>query len=207
MMVKLYLVIPLLAIGLTGCGSGKQTESAVTDPPTDDGNSESVFLQHRAIGQDILSEIDIDDLTTGFELPIDGIVTYEGVIEFGATIDNSEVGVSGIAGLSIDFEHNQFSGSVTSISDQEEVNYIGTIFITNGVIDRIADIETDFMLEAQLEGSFDSAEIGSTEIEGRLFGDFYSSGAGVAGVLTGNLVRGSDQAPISNGAFILITSN
>ncbi|SMX24682.1 hypothetical protein [Boseongicola aestuarii] len=147
----------IASILLAGCGGGTTAYEAFDNQ-----------------GQSISDRANLLYLEEGYTdpstLPASTTATFEGVIAI-ATLDES-LEVLGDLELIADFNGpGGVAGSATNFVDETSNPYTGTLTISNGAIDRTADINTEFTYSARIDGPLTGAS-DTYVFDGFLDGDF-----------------------------------
>lgn len=193
-------------IALIGCGAAV-SDFSTTAPdlnlPTQLNDETLSFQYYNEIGQTITENINFADTTNLSDLSPQGEARYDGVLTVSTNIDGSMVQLMGAMNVDVSFQSNSISGSVLQIVDSSNQVYQGQLLLDSGKIDRTADLNTDFSLTAELEGTLFSSQAGNLHIEGWIFGDFYSDETDILGIVEGSSISDGLSTNIEAGAFVL----
>jgi hypothetical protein len=131
------------------------------------------------------------DYTDPASLPRTGSATYEGVI--GLDLDDrfyndtADYDIGGQLRLNAGFAGNSVTGSATNFYTATNQPLGGTLRITNGVIDRGADVFSEYTWDADIAGTLTGERNGPMAIDGVVLGDFFGPGATfVGGIVEGD---------------------
>jgi len=180
----------LMIAGLSACGGGSTGGGASSAASFQD-----LFDQADAIA-DATNTLQYTDPTT---LPTGGSATYTGVI----VVDAADLDrAAGTLALTANFANNQITGSVSNVVTEAEDSLVGTLSITNGSIDRAADVESDFTFDADLTGTL-TDDTFTYEVGATMAGDFVHTDYGtVEGPVDGTVTVSGQVSVITEGAFI-----
>jgi hypothetical protein len=128
-----------------------------------------------------------------------GNVTYTGVL--GANLDDGAGGTDSLIGqmnLTANFQDSEISGNVVNFVDVNSATYTGQLAIGNGVIDRGANVATQFTITADLTGDLNSTTAGAVNFATTLDGDFYGANyENVGGQLNGNVTSATGTTAVN----------
>lgn len=180
------LIAAALPLTLVACGDGTVGGSAggSAGQPLNFDTSQAYF----DVGDDIFAQFEDDfndlDFDDPAQLQLGSTVTYFGLL----FIENAaQEGAVGGLRLDANFAGNSLSGSVTNMVDFNDSPITGQIDIDNGVIDRNVNVQEEFTFSADLSGTLTSTLDETAQIDGALFGDFYSGQEFIAGFITGEI--------------------
>ena len=144
------------ALALGGCGSTTDTAALLS------------FADTEAIADAINADWGAVSYTDPASLPKTGSATYDGVMNLATA---ASLGIVGEMQLMADFSGSAISGSGRNFVDPADNRYDGTLAVTNGFIDRLADPSAEFTFDADLDGTL--TESGdSYAFAGFIDGDF-----------------------------------
>jgi hypothetical protein len=122
-------------------------------------------------------------------LPSFGNTRYDGVLGINLTTSAGASSIIGDMTMTASFQDSTISGAVTGFVDDAEQNYSGALAITDGVIDRSTDLNTQFTFAADLDGRITNESLQNIDVDMTLRGDFYGAGQEfVAGNMVGEVV-------------------
>jgi len=173
----------VLMCGLvSACGGGGDEGHTTTTPPP---APQLTYAQYEAASAALHATWDIVAATDPLTLPVSGSADYAGVVRLDVENGPGDISMDGRLALHADFSANTISGDASQFVDENEVAYSGALTLSNGVIDRNADLATEYTYTGNLDGSLTGA--GETyAIVSDLSGDFVSSTTGaVTGVIAG----------------------
>lgn len=151
-----------------------------------------------AIDQEIASLPLIDPAL----LPASGGATYDGVMVLGT---NGQGGVpdamAGDLALDVDFDDDTLTGAVDAIRTDTDERLAGTLVLTNGRIDRGADLADEYTFGFDLNGTLTDEGDDDLVVVGEGAGDFYGSGATHVGGIVDGIVAGPGGNASLQGEF------
>lgn len=182
---------------LSACGGGGQKANPA-------GSYEEHFATFDAIESQFTTEE--WEITLGDNIPTEETAAYDGVIYIGALDAEEELQAAYLGEMHLDanFSSDSVSGSASNFYDSGEGPLSGTLGITEGSIDRMADPETTWQYTADLNGVLTDSNDVDLSINGFIAGDFYGPSAeGSFGIVEGNIhsVYGPETAV---GSFFLL---
>ena len=158
--------------------------SAVTACGGSGGSGVEAYSDREAEALNLFSDLSALGFSDPSTLPVTtGTVTYIGSMGAadpygGRIIGDLNVGVS--------FADNSLSGTANNFIDSVNDTYTGELNITNGVIDRGANPDTEYTFSADVNGVL-SANDSSTLVSADMLGDFTgASQEGMVGILSGS---------------------
>ena len=157
------------------------------------------FASLLAQGDAIADEINTIEFTDPSTLPASGSATYDGFIG----IQASNLGEAlGEMTLRANFATNAITGDVSNVVTADDEPLIGTLAISNGAIDRSADIAVEYTYGADIDGQL-TGEEGVFVVEGDLLGDFTDTDYQyVEGIVEGTVTLDQTTFPIISGGFV-----
>ena len=167
---RLVLAISVVStVGACGGGSG-------VDPYVDrEASALALYSQMESLGYSDPASLPVTP----------GTVNYSGAI--GAD-DNFGGRIIGDLTLAVRFSENSFSGQATNFQDNTNLRYEGSLTVSDGFIDRTADIENEYTFIADIDGVLTSND-GSILVDAAFLGDFTgSSQQGMIGILDGTAI-------------------
>ena len=178
---------------ISACSSGSSTN---TDPG---GNGtpppETTFPEYIALNDDLRAAIDGFVSTDPATLPDLGSTDYTGVVRanLDAVNGTGEDAAVGLLSMTVLWEDNEVSGTVTDIVDGDSNPYTGQLTLSNGLVtDRI---------RADIDGTIVNAASETLVVEGVMSGDFFSDIIFAEGGLSGT-VTGPDGTTTLDGGWI-----
>ena len=173
--------VPVLAF-LAGCGGDAGVGN--TPPPV----SYAAYAAQDAALRSAHSSLPYSDPAS---LPGIGSASYSGVMVLEAGTPSGPLGLSGGFDLTADFAASTISGQAGSFADDNNIAWSGSLPLTNGQIDRLANPATEYTLTADLAGTI-SGGGNSLTIAAALSGDFLGAGHdAVQGVISGTATGAS----------------
>ncbi|WP_341368975.1 hypothetical protein [Yoonia sp. BS5-3] len=170
--------------------------SGCLDAGDESSSSRSTYAEQDALAEQLASEINLLSPTDPGSLPTTGsVVDYAGVVTI--TADSDSIVFLGDLALSADFVNSTVSGNLTDVNDSNGVGYTGTIPLTNGDIDRNADISET--VTGDLIGDVSDGSGNTVAFDTSIAGDFYDDEAYIAGDVTGTLTINGDAFEIEDG--------
>ncbi|MGR3660109.1 MAG: hypothetical protein ACU0CA_02835 [Paracoccaceae bacterium] len=169
-LIKGLFVILLALAGCGGAGGGGSQggPGRETRPPIDYATLEAeARLLH-----DTWDDISFTDPSS---LPMSGSATYSGIMQLDIQKGAGEISMDGLLNMKVSFANNAVSGTATNFIDENNANYSGKLTLSNGMIDRGADPNVDYTLQADIGGTL-SGGGKSFDISADLQGDFHGSG-------------------------------
>lgn len=168
---------------LSACGGGS-------------GGADASFADRQSEFDTLAAELDALPFTNASTLPAIGTATYNGFLGVGT----GDAVIGGQMQLNANFESNSIDGDVRNIIDNQNNEYGGTLLITNGSINRAADVETEYSFGADLGGNLTQG--GDTfSVDATMDGDFVGGDyVGVRGDVTGT-VAAPEGISIIGGEF------
>jgi len=131
-------------------------------------------------------------------LPRSGTATHDGLLGVALTDGSTAVGEMT---LRTSFAGGTISGDVENVRGDDDTEFAGSLDISNGQIDRTADVDTGFTFGADLDGRL-TAEGSTFDVDARLQGDY--TGARyqyVEGFVDGTVAVDGQALRISQGSF------
>lgn len=172
-----------------GCGpSGDGLGS--TAPPAD-----YAVLSARADG--LRADLGAMPLTVPSTLPFSGTAGYSGVVIMELVQASGSLSIAGAAAATVNFATGTLDGTAQDFQDQADTRYSGTLAITNGFIDRNADLASDPTFYADMSGQL--SKPGETyTINASIYGDFHGlSAVGLSATLSGLATTNSGSAALT----------
>ena len=181
-----------LMVTLAACGG-----SSTSGP-----NASTSFANIIEDAGTLADEVAVIPYTDPATLPTSGSATYNGFI--GVVLDNN-AGVAGdlqlIANFAPNANENAITGSASNFFDNEENAIGGTLTLSNSVLDRNADTNTQFTFDADLSGDLTSDE-GDISVAAFLLGDFTGTNHEfVEGFVSGTATL-NDETLFLDGEFV-----
>ncbi len=177
----------LCVAGLAGCGSGSSGADAVSYSDLDTRYFEIADQFSREVA----------NITDPMTLRDTGSVGYVGVIGFQAQQPGEErLELLGNLRLTANFQDDEITGSATNFADENEAIYSGTMTISNGGINRAADVTTNYTFGADVDATLTTADRTISTDNMIILGDFYGGAEQfISGRLDGQIIT-TDGPPI-----------
>lgn len=136
-------------------------------------------------------------------LPVSGAARYDGFLTLALPTQTGRQPFTGVLGLDVNFDAPaaQVTGQASQFRSASDEVLDGRIIITDGDLDRSADLAADYTFESQLSGTLSGTDFRNIVITGTMLGDFSGDTASaVSGQTFGDVVTplGFD---IFNGTF------
>lgn len=158
------------------------------------------FDAYNQIGSDLAVAASGLGFTDPATLPPTGSAAYFGVL--GVDIDPGTpqvVTAIGALDLTFQFSSDSVSGRVTDVIDDANQRYQGTLSITNGVLDRGADVTQTFTYFADMDGTLVSPDGDNLNVTAALAGDLLDTGIFAEGLVSGSVTGPDGTSPIEGG--------
>lgn len=162
---RLFVLLSILAgCGGAGGGGSQGGPGSETRPPIDYATLEAeAKLLH-----DSWDDISFTDPSS---LPMSGSATYSGVMQLDIQNGAGEISMDGLLNMKVSFASNSITGTATNFIDENNANYSGNLALSNGMIDRDADPNIEYTLQADIGGTLTGGGK-SFDISADLQGDF-----------------------------------
>ncbi|SLN41552.1 hypothetical protein [Roseisalinus antarcticus] len=184
-----------MAALLCACASGGGGVAPTAIAPTAIEPLGPSFAQSFAQSREIAGRLGLDDdnarASDPANLPTFGTATYDGIAQFGRSLDAPASLVIGRADLTVDFRTRAVSGRVTDMVSQRG-RYTGELAIDGGRFDRGAG-RRDAAMTLDLDGRISRPGVSARTIDASLLGVFANGGKAIAGFGEG-VSRGPDGA-------------
>ncbi|MCO4848910.1 MAG: hypothetical protein KC448_13175 [Yoonia sp.] len=180
---KLFTVCGIL--GLAACGG--------TNTPLS-------FAEISENGAALADQLQFIPYTDPSTLPTRGGAVYDGYV--GMILDDA-FAIAGEMEMRVDFGQNGgISGSVYNVVDQTETAYTGELALGNSIIDRGADVATEYTFGVDMTGSL-SANGSTSVVDSVLAGDFTGTNHQyVEGIAEGTVTTDGIEQTITDGEFL-----
>lgn len=172
---------------LAGCEAETEDPPIITPPVV---TPPATFANYQEQMDDLHRAWDGVDISVPADLPYGGGATFNGVM--GLTVETAAgaLAINGALRVNADFTSNSLSGDVRDLVDQNENRLDGNLAITSGVLNRSANIGTDYTFGANIGGTLSGATETYTLL-GDLSGDFHGpSYLATSGVVAGLVTSG-----------------
>lgn len=195
----------LSVLFLSACGGSVVRPVTVTAPvptpapltvvPT---VAEKTYQTRDADRRALLNDFAALDLTSPYDLPATGTLTYDGHL-------NAQLGdradVIGDLEVEVDIGREEIRGSASNFVDQSNGNYTGQLDLFNGTFDEDPQLN-EYQSSAQISGTLQGPSAHTYAVNGQLAGDVLgNSGDAFEGVLSGFVkVDGGGQEAFRGGA-------
>lgn len=176
------------ALALSSCGSTTDTAALLS------------FAETLALGDAIDADWGAEPYSDPATLPRSGSATYDGAMTLatfddgGAIVPPFSLAIIGETQLTADFSGSAISGNARNFVDVDDNRYDGTLAVTDGLIDRDADLAAEFTFDALLDGTLtNSGEY--YDFVGIIDGDFVGPNhEAVIGIATGDILSSTGDA-------------
>lgn len=184
-------VMVLAALTLTACGPELENLLKSAEFDAIDEAAGALVAEGEAL-------FDAEGYTDPMTLPPSGSADYAGFIG----IETDDVQTIGELELTADFSGaGSISGSATNFVNDDSGSYSGTLTVSNGVIDRAADLNNfDYTFNADIDGTLTSGG-DDFVVSGLMEGDFIGNDHEfIGGDVTGTVVT-SEGVEVISGEF------
>jgi len=166
-----FFILPALAItALSACSSG--------------GDRTIEEISDRGLRIVETHGMDTGNFTDPASLPETGSTRYDGIIAL--VVDTSVLG--GDVSITANWRDDSVSGQATNFLDEENSALSGSLAITNGTIDRTADVDIDFTVVADVDGTLRGGG-NNYDFDMTYLADFYGTNqAAIGGITVGQVV-------------------
>lgn len=158
------------------------------------------FAEYDQIGLDLTDAAITLGFTDPASLPTSGSANYLGVM--GVAVDpGSPDAITAIGALemTVQFGSDSLSGRVTDVIDEDDGRYQGTLSITNGDINRAADVTSEFTYFADLDGTLVSPDGQSLTVDALMAGDLLGPGSYTEGGVSGFVTSANGTSSLEGG--------
>jgi hypothetical protein len=138
------------AVALSACGGDITAIAPSVPPPASYSDLQALSSAQHATWDPIAAT----DPTT---LPVRGTANFAGVMHLRIETASAELALSGVLNLKSKFATDALTGSATGFSDPANSSFSGTLTISNGVLDRAANLGVSYTYGAVLGGNLSGA--------------------------------------------------
>ncbi|SMY07813.1 hypothetical protein [Flavimaricola marinus] len=188
MNVSRALVLAAVPLVLSACST---TSGSTATPQVQTFDSLQGYFNYT---DQILADIGDSYFDEPSELQPGGRSQYVGVMEIG---DDLGVLAAGALSLNVNFSDSTVSGTASDFVDFEDLPVSGQLNITNGNIDRNADLVYEYTFVADMDGRLTTTPREVIDVSSVIFGDFFQDQAYVTGGATGEYTLNGVDYPMS----------
>ena len=177
-----FLILPIIAL-LSACQAG----------PGGNGGATPNFSTYQ--GQD--ATIRAAWSGAAYTAPAGGSASYQGVAALDIEVPSGSLAMLGAMTITANFATDAITGTGIGFRDENNALYSGSLILTNGAINRLADPNSEFTYDGDINGIL-SGPVADFTISGTLMGDFF----GAQPDATGGVITAGSTSALGSGVVL-----